>query len=117
MGTLLNELRDWGCDVDGALARFLDDEGLYVSCLHAVLADKSFAGLGEALNAHMVKEAFDHAHTLKGVLANMGLTPMYDLTVGIVEPLRTGDDAGLLPIYEELLGARERLAGLLEEQA
>ena len=117
MGVLLDGLREWGCDVDGALARFLDDEGLYISCLHAVLEDKAFAGLGEALNAHAVKEAFDHAHTLKGVLANMGLTPMYDLTVEIVEPLRAGDDTGLMPAYEELLTARERLAGLLGEQA
>lgn len=114
MGSVIEELREWHCDVDGALARFLDDEGLYTSCLGAVLEDQAFAGLGEALKAHEVSEAFDYAHTLKGVLANMGLTPMFDIAVRIVEPLRAGNDEGLMPIYEELLQAKERLAGLLE---
>ena len=33
MGTLLEELKSWGCDVDGAMERFIDDEGLYRTCL------------------------------------------------------------------------------------
>lgn len=115
MGALMDELRDWQCDVDGALERFLDDEELYTVCLHTVLGDQAFTGLGEALKTHAVKEAFDCAHTLKGVFANLGLTPMFDITVKIVEPLRAGDDTGLMPFYEELLRAREKLAGLLGE--
>ena len=114
MGALIEGLRDWQCDVDGAMERFLDDEGLYTSCLQAVLEDKAFAGLGEALEAHEVEQAFDYAHTLKGVLANMGLTPMFDIAVRIVEPLRGGSDEGLMPVYEELLRARGHLAELLE---
>lgn len=110
---LLEELKKWGCDIDGALERFVGDEELYKTCLYTVLDDKAFAGLGEALHNNQVKEAFDHAHTLKGVLANMGLTPMYDITVQIVEPLRVGKSDGLLPIYEELLQAKDVLAGLL----
>lgn len=112
---LLEELRNWGCDVEGALERFVGDEDLYKMCLNTVLEDKSFAGLGEALNAEQVKEAFDCAHTLKGVLANMGLTPMFDITVQIVEPLRAGEVAGLLPIYEELLQAKEVLAKMMAQ--
>ena len=110
---LLDELRNWGCDVDGALERFVGDEDLYKMCLNTVLVDKSFAGLGETLRASQVKEAFDHAHTLKGVLANMGLIPMFDIVVRIVEPLRTGDTEGLLPIYEELMQSKEMLAEMV----
>lgn len=114
MSTLLEALKDWKCDVDGAMERFMGDEELYRTCLNAVLSDKSFAGLGAALKEDGVKEAFDHAHTLKGVLANMGLTPMYDITVRIVEPLRKGSAEQLLPVYEELMEAKEYLGKLLE---
>lgn len=114
MSTLLDELKDWGCDVDGAMERFMGDEELYRICLHSVLSDKSFGGLCEALQRNDVDEAFDHAHTLKGVLANMGLTPMFDITVRIVEPLRAGNSENLLPVCEELMQAKDRLGKLLE---
>lgn len=113
--TLLKALRDWNCDVNGALERFVGDEELYKTCLHSVMADEAFVGLGGALERREIKEAFDYAHTLKGVLANMGLTPMYDITVRIVEPLRAGVSEGLMPIYEELMQAKEYLGTLLGE--
>ncbi len=110
---LLEELKKWGCDIDGALERFVGDEELYTTCLYTVIEDKAFAGLGESLRTNHIKEAFDYAHTLKGVLANMGLTPMYDITVRLVEPLRIGDAKNLLPVYEELMQAKDMLAGML----
>lgn len=114
MSKILDELRNWGCDVENALERFVGDEDLYVMCLNTVLMDKSFEGLAEALRGNSIQEAFDYAHTLKGVLANMGLTPMYDITVKIVEPLRVGDSNNLMPIYEELLNAKAVLASIME---
>lgn len=113
MMNVLDDLRDWGCDVEGALERFVGDEELYRVCLNTVLSDKAFAGLGGALQAGDVQEAFDHAHTLKGVLANMGLTPMYDITVDLVEPLRAGNADNLLPVYERLMEAKEKLTDIL----
>lgn len=110
---LLEELKSWGCDTDGTMERFVGDEDLYEACLHTVLQDKAFDRLGETLRTGQVLEAFDCAHTLKGVLANMGLTPMYDIIVRIVEPLRVGKTQGLLLVYEELLQAKDVLASIL----
>lgn len=114
MSTLLEELKSWGCDVDGAMERFINDEGLYRMCLGSVMEDKNFDGLLEALHQHNIKTAFEHAHTLKGVLANMGLTPMYDIIVRIVEPLRAGSDENLLAICDELMQSKRKLGSLLE---
>lgn len=114
MSALLQELKSWGCDIDGAMERFIGDEELYETCLHTVLEDKAFAGLETALREGKTEEAFDCAHTLKGVLANMGLTPMLDIVVRIVEPLRAGRVENLLPLYEELSAAKARLAELVE---
>lgn len=91
MSALLDELRGKGCDIDGAMGRFLNKEDFYARCYKKFLKDPSFASLGEALQANNVDEAFRHAHTIKGVVANMGLTPLLEMVVEIVEPLRRGE--------------------------
>lgn len=114
MNTVIQNLYTWGCDIDGAMRRFLDDEDLYMTCLDTVLADENFENLGKALKENNVKTAFDTSHTLKGVLANMGLTPLLDEVVKIVEPLRfdTCDCASLLPVYDLLMEKKEKLKEL-----
>ena len=49
MCEVLEKLRAWGCDLDGALERFLGDEELYISCLPMLAEDEAFDGLKEAL--------------------------------------------------------------------
>ncbi len=115
MSALLEELRAMGCDIDGAMARFLNNEDFYVRCLKKMLKDPSFAALGEALKQSDAENAFHQAHTLKGVVANMGITPLYDLTVEIVEPLRHGDcNPGLWSVYEKLLANKEEYQELID---
>ena len=116
MTTVLTKLKNWGCDVDGAMERFMGDEELYASCLQAVVNDKAYGALYDALMENNCQKAFDSAHTLKGVLANMGLTPMYQIVVEIVEPLRAGNMENLLPKYEILVGANEQLRSIIENQ-
>lgn len=110
---LLEKLRNWGCDVNAAMERFLDDVELYRSCLEMATEDSAIMELQSALQEGNVKAAFDAAHTLKGVLANLGLTPMYDRIVQIVEPLRAGKQEGLLPLYAEFVQANQYLKELL----
>lgn len=115
MSALLEELRAMDCDIDGAMGRFLNNEDFYVRCLKKMLLDPSFAALGEALKKSDVENAFHQAHTLKGVVANMGITPLYELTVEIVEPLRHGDcNPGLWSVYEKLLAKREEYQALVD---
>lgn len=109
-----SELRKWGCDVDGALERVVGDEELYRDCLQSIARDEAFFALGDALRAGDVGRAFDHAHTLKGVLANLGLTPLYDIVVCIVEPLRVKNADGVMEEYEKLLAARQRLETMIK---
>ena len=99
MEELFDSLKNWGCDVDGALARFIGDRELYRSCLHTAAGDQNFELLPEALRA------------------GEGLIPLYDSVVRIVEPLRAGEPAELLPVCDELLAARDRLNTLLKESA
>lgn len=106
-------LQKWGCDVDGALERFLDDKELYMTCLQIVTTDDNFTKLGVALEEQDVSNAFDYAHTLKGVFANLGLTPMFEIAEQIVEPLRAGSVSNLKEPYEKLLLLNEQLKEFL----
>ena len=110
---IFRELKNWGCDVDGAMERFLEDEELYVSCLQMVVSDANFEKIGTTLKEKEIEQAFDASHTLKGVFANLGLTPMLLLAERIVEPLRKGSEENLWEEYEALLGANEQLKTIL----
>lgn len=103
MTALFNELIIRGCKIDEAMERFINDEALYKECLEQLLTDPAFDELGQALKAHDLTTAFDKAHTLKGIIANMSITSLYDIIVKIVEPLRHKEDTDLLSVYEELL--------------
>lgn len=113
MENIFRKLEEWGCDTEGALKRFLNDKELYITCLRTVVTDSNFAKLGMALRTHEAEQAFDYAHTLKGVFANLGLIPMLVITETIVEPLRGGAFVVLEEPYGKLLNANEQLKDIL----
>lgn len=90
MDKRLEALAALGCDTGSAIERFLGDEQLFFTCFDSLLTDGDLDRIEQALDAQSAKEAFAYAHRLKGVCANMGLTPLYDECVKLVEPLRTG---------------------------
>ena len=113
MNSIIERLKDWGCDTAGAMERMADDESFYIECLHDVAEDACFDTLKEALAAGDLSKAFDAAHALKGVLANVGLTPIYNKITEIVEPLRSGSTAGLPLRLSQLFELRAKLIAIL----
>ena len=117
MEKLFNELRRFGCNVDEALDRVLGDKELYVDCLDSVQDDAAFYSLGAALEKGNMAASFDEAHTLKGVLGNLSLTPLYETTIKIVETLRAGGTDGLAEDYAQLMQQRQTLEDILKKHA
>ncbi|MEG1603559.1 MAG: Hpt domain-containing protein [Cloacibacillus sp.] len=115
MKQLFDALGKWGCNVDDALVRLLGDEELYIDCLESVQCDPAFYALGDALRAGDKESAFENAHTLKGVLGNLSLTPLSVTVSEMVEPLRGGSDDGLMPVYEQLMAQRKELEDILSQ--
>ncbi len=107
MSRLTDELSRYGCDMNTTLERFLGDEDFYEKCLIEMLDDSSFEQLGVALEKKDVKTAFESAHTLKGLAANMGLDSMLDIVVELVEPLRNGMIDGLDITYKKLMAEKK----------
>lgn len=107
---IINELREWGCDIEGAMDRFMNDQGLYCTIF---LNRPLLRSWGAAIEAKDTKASFEKAHELKGVLANMGLSPMYTVTCNMVEPLRAGKMIGVEDNYAILMGDLEKLKKII----
>lgn len=87
----LDLLKEKGFDVDGALRRFLNNAGLYKTCLKKFLNDTSFDELQDAFKVGNCQDAFKAAHTMKGLTSNLGMDALYHILQPMVEKLRIGD--------------------------
>lgn len=110
---LYNELKNWGCDIDNAMERFMGDKELYETCLKVTAYDENFDALCSALEKEDVQEAFRKAHSLKGVIGNMGIEPMYSIVCVMVEALRKGELNGMLDKYNELIDKKNLLCDII----
>lgn len=88
----IDALKGYGADVDQGLSRCMNNEAFYIRLVGMALNDKSFAALRAALNDGDLDRAFDAAHSLKGVLGNLALTPMYNDVYELTELLRSRTD-------------------------
>ena len=84
----------YGGDYPATMGRFMGNEAMYLRLLDMLFRDESLRQLGAALETGDIKSAFEAAHTLKGAVGNMGLTPLYQAVCAIVEPLRAGEPRG-----------------------
>ena len=84
-------LEGLGVDIEETLERFVENEALFFRCLNKLEDDKNYTLLCEAIeegtDAH---KAFDAAHALKGVSANLGLNKLFIELREITEVFRAG---------------------------
>lgn len=118
MSTLLEKLKALGCaedDLNRAKERFLNNDDFYARCFVKYLNDKSFVSLGECLKQKEATGVFEQAHTLKGVTANMGITPIYEEVVIIVEAVRGMDSVpdGIEAHYDKIMKLHEELKAMI----
>jgi len=67
----MDALRRFGADVQDGLQRCINNEAFYLELINMALDDKNFEKLSRAVGADDRKAAFQAAHALKGVLANV----------------------------------------------
>ncbi|MBR2602326.1 MAG: Hpt domain-containing protein [Clostridia bacterium] len=64
----------------------------------------------EACEAGDLEQGFEAAHSLKGMMANLALTPILQPVEKITELLRARTETDYAPLVEEILEQRRRLA-------
>lgn len=87
------QLEESGADVEATLKRFMGKDELYLKFLAKFPADQNYANLGTNMEAGAFEEAYKCAHALKGVVGNLGLTPIFERVSILVEELRNKADA------------------------
>ncbi len=109
----IDGLRAFGAGVDEGLARCMNNEAFYVRLVEKVLKDKGFDELDAAVAAHDTDAAFEAAHKLKGVLANLALTPICEPVTQMVELLRNRTDTDYSQYLNRIKEKKAQLEGML----
>lgn len=110
-------LEDYGVDYVPTMERFMGNEKMYIRLLDMFFKDDNIQKLGTAIAQQDYTAAFEAAHTLKGVVGNMGLSPLYTVVCAMVEPLRAGEKRSdyadmykaIQSEYDKVYGLRQRL--------
>ncbi|MCR4770683.1 MAG: Hpt domain-containing protein [Oscillospiraceae bacterium] len=108
----IDALRRFGAKTEEGLGRCLNDEGFYLDLVKMVLEEKGFEKLASSLERGDWQAAFEAAHSLKGSLGNLALTPIYAPTAELTERLRDGREADYAALLTEILSQRDALIAL-----
>ena len=113
--SVLDELRELGCDIDGGLKRLNNNEALYTRLLGSFV---------KTIKAHMVdpdfdaadcSEAIEHTHAIKGTAGNLSITPIYEGYTQIVNQLRAGQTEEARQRLKEVLPVQEQIIQCIEK--
>ena len=105
-------MKKLGCShMEATHKRFLGDPDFYLEVVTEMLRDPAFEKLKKQIEERKVEESFDTAHMLKGIISNCDITPLYELIIQIVEPLRSGraDFEKLEEICNQMLCVKNEL--------
>ena len=98
----LEKLKSLGCNVEEGLQRCMNNETFYLMLVDKFLKTTDLNKLHDALVNKDLEEAFKEAHSLKGVAGNLSLTPLFNVLVEMVEPLRKKEDIDYMPMFNKL---------------
>lgn len=116
--SLIDQLTKYGADIEGIQTRFAGDEELYAKCFELLLSDTNFQTLGDNIAEADYHAAFKSAHALKGVIGNMGLTPLYNMVSDFVEDLRSeaaGDADAVSAAYLSIMKEYDLLQNMAQQ--
>lgn len=114
------QLEECGADVETTLKRFMGNDAIYQKFLGKFPGDPNYAKLGTNIEAGAFEEAYKCAHALKGVVGNLGLTPIYEKVSTLVEELRNkaSEDVGAAranELWQEIKKVYEQFIDVINE--
>ena len=109
----IEDLKNFGANVEEAMDRCLNNEAFYLKLVEKTLRDPSFGKLKQAIEEKDYSSAFELAHALKGVTANLALTPLFEPINKMTDLLRDRTDTDYSSLLEEALAKKEELCKLL----
>ena len=110
----LEDLRAFGADVDEGLKRCVNNEDFYLKMVKKAADDTSVEDLDQAINGKDLDQAFEIAHALKGVFANLALTPLCEPVSEAVELLRSRTDTDYSTLLQKIREKKDELHKLMQ---
>ena len=108
----LDDLVAYGANVEEGLARCMGMEAFYLNLVETAKGEKGFETLEAALKAGDLDGAFAAAHALKGVFANLSITPLYEPVSELTELLRAKTEMDYTELLTRVLAERDRFLAL-----
>ena len=108
----VENLKQYGANTEEALNRCMNNEMLYLRLVDRFLSQNTFPDLKSAVEKGDLEGAFHVAHSLKGVIGNLSLTPLYDVIYNMTELLRNRTEIDYTPYIEKYEKAYSELAAL-----
>ena len=105
----VEKLRAFGANVEEGLGRCINNEQFYLRLAEKAIADPGFEKLMEAAEKGDLEQGFAISHALKGVTANLALTPLYDPLCEITELFRNKTQTDYVPLVAAILEKRDEL--------
>ena len=84
----VDKLKTFGANTEEGLKRCVNKEEFYLRMVNSALKGDQMEQLSAAIADKNWEKAFEAAHTLKGVLGNLALTPLYEPMSQLTEQLR-----------------------------
>ena len=107
--SMVSELQELGADVNDAMQRFMNNASLYERMLGKLPATVNDKPVMEFIEAGDIKTAIENAHTLKGVMGNLSVTPLYKAYTEITNLLREDKPEEAKRVLEECLPIQEQV--------
>lgn len=85
---------------------------LYLRLVDKAIHDPSFDTLREVSEKGDLEKGFEIAHALKGVTANLALTPLFSLICEITELFRNRKKVDYRPYVDAIIAKRDELLAL-----
>lgn len=111
----VEQLKEWGANTEEGLSRCFGKADFYLRLVGMVGADKNYDALCAALEEKKLDQAFEAAHAMKGVLANLSLTPLLKPVSEMTELLRTRAEVDYGPLLSEIKAQREAFLALCRQ--
>ena len=115
--SMLEELKDLGVNIEDALQRFMNNSSLYEKMLSKLVNNVKDINVLPSIEAGDYTAACDAAHTLKGVMGNLSITPLYKSYTQIVNLLREDNPEEAKKILLETLPVQEKIIACIEKNA
>lgn len=101
--SLIDDLGKLGVNVEDGLERFMNNSPLYERMLKKLPAVLETSCVMPCFEAGDLEKAYSNAHTIKGVVGNLSIDPLYKGYSGISSLLRDGKNDEARALLEKTL--------------